>query len=157
MINSASCCCWCVWAYSSKAHFLIVLLTTGSGQDEEDQYMYMVVANLLQKQRKTYMSVVRGGYQSLLEYLDDVSLNLSEWIVGSKHASASKAAKDHSRGLRVVSTSNLYVKHVFDHFWWQRFFFGGDFSILASTHLEKWFFWCCETQFQNVSNDQQFF
>ena len=44
--------------------------------------MYMVVANLLQK-RKTYISVAKGGYKSLLEYLTDVGIDLSEWIVGS--------------------------------------------------------------------------
>ena len=59
-----------------------MLSSTGSGEEEEDGYMYMVVANLLQK-RKTYISVAKGGYRSLLEYLTDVGIDLSEWIVGS--------------------------------------------------------------------------
>ncbi len=33
----------------------------GSGREEEDQYMYMVVANFLQKNTQ-YVSVARGGY-----------------------------------------------------------------------------------------------
>ncbi|XP_076804754.1 TBC1 domain family member 23-like [Clavelina lepadiformis] len=55
----------------------------GSGTDDEDQYMYMVVANLLQK-HQTYVSVARGGYASLLDYLTEVGIDLSEWIVGAE-------------------------------------------------------------------------
>lgn len=65
----------------------------GSGNEEEDSYMYMVIANLLQK-RKTYISVVRGGHSSLIEYLVDVGIDLSEWIVGSKVASSTTKSKD---------------------------------------------------------------
>ena len=61
----------------------------GSGNEDEDQYMYMVVANLLQK-RKTYISVVRGGYISLFTYLHDVGIDISEWIVGNKVTESQK-------------------------------------------------------------------
>ena len=33
----------------------------GSGREEEDQYMYMVVANFLQKNTQ-FVSAARGGY-----------------------------------------------------------------------------------------------
>ncbi len=36
----------------------------GSGREEEDQYMYMVVANFLQKNTQ-YVSVARGGYAGI--------------------------------------------------------------------------------------------
>jgi len=65
----------------------------GSGNEDEDQYMYMVVANLLQK-RKTYISVVRGGYISLFTYLHDVGIDISEWIVGNKVTESQKISPD---------------------------------------------------------------
>lgn len=37
------------------------LCFVGSGRDEEDQYVNMVVANFLQKHQQ-YVSVARGGY-----------------------------------------------------------------------------------------------
>nr|CAB3266834.1 TBC1 domain family member 23-like [Phallusia mammillata] len=55
----------------------------GSGNEEDDQYMYMVVANLLQK-RQTYVSLARGGYAMLVAYLADVGIDLTEWIVGAE-------------------------------------------------------------------------
>ncbi|XP_078486638.1 TBC1 domain family member 23-like [Ciona intestinalis] len=57
----------------------------GSGCDEDDQYMNMVIAHLLQK-RQTYISVARGGFNSLLEYLTEVGIDLSEWVVGAERA-----------------------------------------------------------------------
>ena len=56
----------------------------GSGSTIEDQYMFMVIANLLQK-RRNYISVASGGYKSLLEYFNDVKdIDISDWIVGSR-------------------------------------------------------------------------
>ena len=62
----------------------------GSGNEEEDQYMHMVVANLLQK-HQAYVSMARGGFNSLLEYLTDVGIDLTEWIVGTERSSANAA------------------------------------------------------------------
>lgn len=50
--------------------------------------MHMVVANLLQK-HQCYVSIARGGFASLLEYLSEDGIVLSEWIVGSKNVSSS--------------------------------------------------------------------
>jgi len=36
----------------------------GSGREEEDQYVHMVVANFLQKKTK-YVSFARGGYKGV--------------------------------------------------------------------------------------------
>nr|XP_039268454.1 TBC1 domain family member 23-like [Styela clava] len=58
------------------------LCLIGSGVDEEDQYMYMVIAHLL-KNHRSYISVVRGGFKSIITYLSDVNINLSEWITGT--------------------------------------------------------------------------
>jgi len=55
--------------------------------------MYMVVANLLQK-RQTYVSVARGGYAVLIEYLSDVGIDLSEWIVGADRPDSSNKLSD---------------------------------------------------------------
>ena len=38
----------------------------GSGREEEDQYMYMVVANFLQKNTQ-FVSAARGGYAGKLQ------------------------------------------------------------------------------------------
>ncbi|XP_064651134.1 TBC1 domain family member 23-like [Lineus longissimus] len=48
----------------------------GSGREEEDQYVHMVVANFLQKNSQ-YVSVAWGGYQALHEALKD---NISEGL-----------------------------------------------------------------------------
>ena len=56
---------------------------SGSGNEEEDQYMHMVVANLLQK-HQAFVSMARGGFNSLMEYLTDVGIDLTEWIVGAE-------------------------------------------------------------------------
>ncbi|XP_061188960.1 TBC1 domain family member 23-like [Saccostrea echinata] len=42
----------------------------GSGREEEDQYVHMVIANFLQKHYQ-YVSFAKGGYQSLHEILKD--------------------------------------------------------------------------------------
>ncbi|XP_032227094.2 TBC1 domain family member 23 isoform X2 [Nematostella vectensis] len=50
----------------------------GSGREEEDQYVHMVIANFLQRKAK-YVSLARGGYQALHELLsDDLSASLSD-------------------------------------------------------------------------------
>ncbi|XP_014663249.1 PREDICTED: TBC1 domain family member 23-like [Priapulus caudatus] len=50
----------------------------GSGREEEDQYVHMVVANFLQR-KKQYVSLARGGYAVLHSVLgDDVSYTLAD-------------------------------------------------------------------------------
>ncbi|RMX51497.1 hypothetical protein pdam_00014843 [Pocillopora damicornis] len=50
----------------------------GSGREEEDQYVHMVIANFLQKKSK-YVSIARGGYQALHELLsDNLSVGLAD-------------------------------------------------------------------------------
>jgi len=48
----------------------------GSGREEEDQYVHMVVANVLQRNTQ-YISVARGGYAALHQDLED---NLSRGL-----------------------------------------------------------------------------
>ena len=74
----------------------------GSGDEEEDQYMHMVVANLLQK-HQAYVSIARGGFKSLMEYLTDVGIDVSEWIVGAERGS----------GTGKNSTGDLLSKNYF--------------------------------------------
>jgi hypothetical protein len=42
----------------------------GSGHDEEDKYVHMVVANFLQRKKK-YISIALGGYDELSKLIDD--------------------------------------------------------------------------------------
>ncbi|XP_064618289.1 TBC1 domain family member 23-like [Liolophura sinensis] len=50
----------------------------GSGREEEDQYVHMVVANFLQKNQQ-YVSVARGGYIALHSHLkDDIAGGLTD-------------------------------------------------------------------------------
>jgi hypothetical protein len=42
----------------------------GSGRDEEDKYVHMVVANFLQRKTK-YISIALGGYDELSKLIDD--------------------------------------------------------------------------------------
>ena len=76
--------------------------------------MYMVVANLLQK-RKTYISVAKGGYRSLLEYLTDVGIDLSEWIVGSDRPQGTESMIINNNGcfpFPVVEQSRVICTHL---------------------------------------------
>ncbi|XP_014216221.1 TBC1 domain family member 23 isoform X2 [Copidosoma floridanum] len=47
----------------------------GSGRQEEDRYLHMVVASFLQKHTQ-YVSMVVGGYQAVHEYFGDEVVNL---------------------------------------------------------------------------------
>uniref|UniRef100_H2Z093 TBC1 domain family member 23 n=1 Tax=Ciona savignyi TaxID=51511 RepID=H2Z093_CIOSA len=76
----------------------------GGGNDAEDQYMYMVIAHLLQK-RQTYISVTRGGFASLLEYLTEVGIDLSEWVVG-----AERPAQATTNASRYFGVRSSYIK-----------------------------------------------
>lgn len=51
----------------------------GSGREEEDQYVNMVVASFLQKQ-VTYISQVRGGYAALHDLISEES-HLDEHLI----------------------------------------------------------------------------
>ncbi len=48
-------------AFKQKTHPLDQLCFMGSGRDEEDQYLHMVIASFLQKGMQ-YVSLARGGY-----------------------------------------------------------------------------------------------
>ncbi|XP_051778534.1 TBC1 domain family member 23-like [Erpetoichthys calabaricus] len=57
----------------------------GSGRDDEDMYMNMVLAYFLQKNKK-YISIARGGFMALQKHLADVTVDGSDnmydhWIV----------------------------------------------------------------------------
>lgn len=87
------------------------LCLIGSGVEEEDQYMYMVIAHLL-KNHRSYVSVVRGGFKSIITYLSDVNINLTEWITGTsspKHLLNIHTTSEHSSESEresVASSSN---------------------------------------------------
>jgi len=55
------------------------LCFVGSGRDEEDQYVNMVVANFLQKHQQ-YVSIARGGYLGKLNNLTSYQLNMLSTI-----------------------------------------------------------------------------
>ncbi|XP_043927313.1 TBC1 domain family member 23 isoform X2 [Protopterus annectens] len=59
----------------------------GSGREEEDMYMNMVLAHFLQK-NKEYVSIAKGGYMALQQHLVDMNIDglengYSEWIVST--------------------------------------------------------------------------
>ncbi|CAB3981482.1 Hypothetical predicted protein [Paramuricea clavata] len=55
----------------------------GSGREEEDQYVNMVVANFLQKKTK-YISLAKGGYKVLHDMLiDDLANSLADHVLSS--------------------------------------------------------------------------
>ncbi|CAN8013957.1 unnamed protein product [Ixodes persulcatus] len=50
----------------------------GSGREEEDQYVHMVISSFLQKQLQ-YVSLVRGGYKALHDFIsEDLDSHLSD-------------------------------------------------------------------------------
>lgn len=46
--------------------------------------MYMVVSQLLQKHKSSFVSVLTGGFESLLRCLSDVNVDTTKWIVGEQ-------------------------------------------------------------------------
>lgn len=59
----------------------------GSGREEEDMYMNMVLAHFLQK-NKEYVSIARGGFMALQQHLVDMNIDglengYSEWIIST--------------------------------------------------------------------------
>ena len=51
-------------AFKAKTHPDDHICFIGSGRDQEDQYVHMVVASFLQK-RHQYVSLARGGYAGI--------------------------------------------------------------------------------------------
>uniref|UniRef100_A0A674DWF5 TBC1 domain family member 23 n=1 Tax=Salmo trutta TaxID=8032 RepID=A0A674DWF5_SALTR len=70
----------------------------GSGREEEDMYMNMVLAHFLQK-NKEYVSIAKGGFMALQQHLTDINVegpdNYVHWIVSTsgsaKHYSLSSS------------------------------------------------------------------
>eukprot|EP00063_Salmo_salar_P064395 XP_014039230.1 PREDICTED: TBC1 domain family member 23-like isoform X1 [Salmo salar] len=73
----------------------------GSGREEEDMYMNMVLAHFLQK-NKEYVSIAKGGFMALQQHLTDINVegpdNYVHWIV-----STSGSAEVSSLGLVIVA------------------------------------------------------
>ncbi|XP_078265711.1 TBC1 domain family member 23 isoform X2 [Rhinoraja longicauda] len=77
----------------------------GSGREEEDMYMNMVLAHFLQKS-KEYVSIARGGFMALQQHLVDINVDGPEngyghWIVstsGSRGSISSSADGESPNG-----------------------------------------------------------
>ncbi|XP_018101502.1 TBC1 domain family member 23-like isoform X2 [Xenopus laevis] len=56
----------------------------GSGREEEDMYMNMVLAHFLQK-NKEYVSIAKGGFMALQQHLADINMEngYGHWIVST--------------------------------------------------------------------------
>ncbi|CAJ1059880.1 TBC1 domain family member 23 isoform X2 [Xyrichtys novacula] len=72
----------------------------GSGREEEDMYMNMVLAHFLQK-NKEYVSIAKGGFMALQKHLVDMNIegldsSYLHWIVSTSgsHSSLSSADGD---------------------------------------------------------------
>ncbi|KAM6962817.1 TBC1 domain family member 23 isoform 2-T2 [Aplochiton taeniatus] len=76
----------------------------GSGREEEDMYMNMVLAHFLQK-NKEYVSIAKGGFMALQQHLADMNVegpdtSYLHWIVSTSgsHSSLSSADGESSPG-----------------------------------------------------------
>ncbi|XP_078416212.1 TBC1 domain family member 23 isoform X1 [Cetorhinus maximus] len=70
----------------------------GSGREEEDMYMNMVLAHFLQK-NKEYVSIARGGFMALQQHLVDINVDGPEngyghWIVSTSGSRGSISSAD---------------------------------------------------------------
>ncbi|XP_063812312.1 TBC1 domain family member 23 isoform X1 [Pseudophryne corroboree] len=78
----------------------------GSGREEEDMYMNMVLAHFLQK-NKEYISIAKGGFMVLQQHLADINVEgpdngYGHWIVstsGQRSSMSSYADEDSPNGL----------------------------------------------------------
>ncbi|XP_076871203.1 TBC1 domain family member 23 isoform X2 [Brachyhypopomus gauderio] len=85
----------------------------GSGREEEDMYMNMVLAHFLQK-NKEYVSIAKGGFMALQQHLADINVEGPDnvyvhWIVstsGSPNSSADGDLNNTGDGKGVKSLVN---------------------------------------------------
>ncbi|XP_060090577.1 TBC1 domain family member 23 isoform X3 [Heteronotia binoei] len=76
----------------------------GSGREEEDMYMNMVLAHFLQK-NKEYVSIAKGGFMALQQHLADINVEGPENGYGHWIASTS-GSKSSINSLTEVDSSN---------------------------------------------------
>ncbi|XP_030583521.1 TBC1 domain family member 23 isoform X2 [Archocentrus centrarchus] len=70
----------------------------GSGREEEDMYMNMVLAHFLQK-NKEYVSIAKGGFMALQQHLVDMNVegldsSYVQWIVSTSGSHSSLSSAD---------------------------------------------------------------
>uniref|UniRef100_A0A8B9K7U5 TBC1 domain family member 23 n=1 Tax=Astyanax mexicanus TaxID=7994 RepID=A0A8B9K7U5_ASTMX len=70
----------------------------GSGREEEDMYMNMVLAHFLQK-NKEYVSIAKGGFMALQQHLADINVEGPDnvyvhWIVSTSGSHSSLGSAD---------------------------------------------------------------
>ncbi|KAG7463474.1 hypothetical protein MATL_G00177020 [Megalops atlanticus] len=70
----------------------------GSGREEEDMYMNMVLAHFLQK-NKEYVSIAKGGFMALQQHLADINVEGADnvymhWIVSTSGSHGSLSSAD---------------------------------------------------------------
>ncbi|XP_071368779.1 TBC1 domain family member 23 isoform X2 [Centroberyx affinis] len=70
----------------------------GSGREEEDMYMNMVLAHFLQK-NKEYVSIAKGGFMALQQHLVDMNIegldsSYVHWIVSTSGSHSSLSSAD---------------------------------------------------------------
>uniref|UniRef100_A0A673B759 TBC1 domain family, member 23 n=1 Tax=Sphaeramia orbicularis TaxID=375764 RepID=A0A673B759_9TELE len=70
----------------------------GSGREEEDMYMNMVLAHFLQK-NKEYVSIAKGGFMALQQHLVDMNVegldsSYVHWIVSTSGSHSSLSSAD---------------------------------------------------------------
>ncbi|XP_077054927.1 TBC1 domain family member 23 isoform X1 [Siphateles boraxobius] len=70
----------------------------GSGREEEDMYMNMVLAHFLQK-NKEYVSIAKGGFMALQQHLADINVEGPDnvyvhWIVSTSGSHSSLSSAD---------------------------------------------------------------
>ncbi|XP_036300968.1 TBC1 domain family member 23 isoform X3 [Pipistrellus kuhlii] len=89
----------------------------GSGREEEDMYMNMVLAHFLQK-NKEYVSIASGGFMALQQHLADINVDGPEngyghWIAstsGSRSSISSSVDGESSNGLNDRGMKSLVNK-----------------------------------------------
>ncbi|KAG8450366.1 hypothetical protein GDO86_002858 [Hymenochirus boettgeri] len=75
----------------------------GSGREEEDMYMNMVLAHFLQK-NKEYVSIAKGGFMALQQHLVDINMEngYGHWIVSTSGSRNSISMYDDGDGANAM-------------------------------------------------------
>ncbi|XP_018584659.1 TBC1 domain family member 23-like isoform X1 [Scleropages formosus] len=91
----------------------------GSGREEEDMYMNMVLAHFLQK-NKEYVSIAKGGFMALQQHLADVNVDgldsgYVHWIISTSgtQGNLSPVAEDAANGEDGKGMKSLVNKMTF--------------------------------------------
>jgi hypothetical protein len=83
----------------------------GSGHDDEDKYVNMVVSNFLQR-KINFVSLALGGYEELKKSAEDPEMIVGNVISNNNSNSRAKFTEDWVKKINVISFDYLIINKI---------------------------------------------